>query len=56
MKCIIRVLCLSLVAGLALQALPAAAQSNTTGLVRGTVTDPSGAVLPGVMVDRKSVV
>ncbi len=54
MKCIIRVLCLSLVAGLALQALPAAAQSNTTGLVRGTVTDPSGAVLPGVMVVAKS--
>ncbi|HSO23330.1 MAG TPA: carboxypeptidase regulatory-like domain-containing protein, partial [Chondromyces sp.] len=39
-----------LVLGLALQALPAAAQGKTTGSIRGLVTDQQGGVLPGVTV------
>lgn len=35
-------------------ALPVAAQSSTTGSVRGTVTDPDGGVLPGVTVAARS--
>ena len=36
------------------QAIPAAAQSLTSGDVAGTVTDPSGAVVPNAMVTLKS--
>jgi len=38
------------VAGIVLSALPLHAQSSTSGLIRGTVTDPLGGVLPGVTV------
>ncbi len=41
-------------AGIALSALPLHAQSSTSGLIRGTVTDPQGAVLPGVTVIARS--
>ncbi len=37
-------------------ALPVAAQSSTTGSVRGTITDPQGGVLPGVTVIARSEV
>ena len=36
--------------GLALSGLPATAQSTTAGTVAGTVTDPTGAVLPGSII------
>lgn len=44
-------LCLSLVLGLALAgAVPAAAQTVTTGVLSGAVVDPQGGVLPGATV------
>jgi len=46
--------CIVVAVSLVGQALPAFAQSATTGLIRGTVTDPQGAVLPGVTVIARS--
>jgi hypothetical protein len=37
-----------------LLALPSAARAQATGTISGVVTDPSGAVLPGVTVEAKS--
>lgn len=44
----------SLVAAAALGALPVLAQGTTTGSIRGTVTDPTGEVMPGVTVRAMS--
>jgi hypothetical protein len=53
-KTLITLLALLTVAALALPSfLPA--QSTTNGAISGTVTDPSGAVLPGLAVTLKSV-
>jgi hypothetical protein len=49
-----RVVRILLAALLVAAALPVAAQSSTTGSVRGTVTDPQGGVLPGVTVIARS--
>lgn len=50
----ITLLAIVLIAGLALPSfLPA--QNTTSGAINGTVTDPSGAVVPGVTVTLKSV-
>ena len=43
-------LCLSLVLGLSLVAVPAAGQTVTTGVISGAVVDPQGGVLPGATV------
>ncbi|MPY86592.1 MAG: TonB-dependent receptor plug domain-containing protein [Luteitalea sp.] len=45
-----RMVCVLLVAGLLFVSSPALAQTGGTATVRGTVTDASGAVLPGVTV------
>jgi hypothetical protein len=39
-----------LVVGMAMQALPAAAQGTTSGTIRGTIADAQGGVLPGATV------
>ncbi len=44
------------VAGIVLSAPPLDAQSSTSGLIRGTVTDPLGGVLPGATVIARSEV
>ena len=36
-------------------AFPASAQSGNEGSIEGTVTDPSGAVVPGVAVHARNV-
>ena len=53
-KTLITLLTLLLVAALALPSF-VAAQSTTNGAISGTVTDPSGAVLPNLTVTLKSV-
>jgi hypothetical protein len=40
---------------LAFCALPVAAQNTTVGAIFGTVTDPSGAVVPGVQITVTNV-
>ena len=42
------------VAAIAFAAIPAFSQSLTTGDIAGIVTDPSGAVIPGVAVALSS--
>jgi len=41
---------LMVVAGIVLSVALLGAQISTSGLIRGTVTDPQGAILPGVTV------
>jgi len=49
-----RFICFAVFVGLVLHGVPAGAQGSTSGLIRGTVTDPQGGVLPGVTVIAKS--
>ncbi len=54
MRFVERLLCVAVIIGLVLHAVPCSAQGSTTGLIRGTVTDPQGGVLPGVTVIARS--
>ena len=54
MKRILSIPVLLAVVGIVLSAPPLDAQSSTSGLIRGTVTDPQGGVLPGVTVIARS--